>query len=69
LLAPFESVQELIPGPLAPSEQEKLVGADWPSAYVARDTAEKIDADGAPATVYEIELLAVWPSLEVAVTV
>jgi hypothetical protein len=29
---PFESVQELIPGPLVASEQEKLVATDCPTA-------------------------------------
>jgi hypothetical protein len=44
-------VHEPIPGPLAPSEHEKLVGTTWPTLYVPPDAGELIDADGAPATV------------------
>jgi hypothetical protein len=50
-LAPPESTQELIPGPLAPSAQLKLVGTDWPTAYVPPEAGEEIAADGAPPTV------------------
>jgi hypothetical protein len=45
------SRHELIPGPLAPSEHEKLVGTTCPTAYVPPVAGAVIDADGGAATV------------------
>jgi hypothetical protein len=48
---PLESVHALTPGPLAPSEHEKLVGTTCPTAYIPPPAGEEICADGGPATV------------------
>ena len=61
--------QDEIPGPPAPSWQLYAASTFWPSAYLAPLFGVARVTNGALATVYEIDLVPVWPSEETAVTV